>query len=281
MSETPRILLQSESPVSELHWRKLLSGADYELLSGSNLQTDDPACDIVITDVASQLNAARSAELPRDLHGIIAIGVELSADVTFATAPTKRELRLACDLLYKIVQLRREQAASQHTQKVLTEMAELDALTGLANRRAWDTELARRMTQPNGTAALCLALFDVDHFKELNTLHGYAVADNVLRQVGNAIKSSVRSHDFVARLGGDEFGVLLSFNASDRAETIVERIRTSIEPALKRGAAVAVTVTAGLAVRSPGDNAEHLFSTADMHLRHGKAAGRNRTVAST
>jgi diguanylate cyclase (GGDEF)-like protein len=281
MSEPPRIVLLSETPEQELHWRNLLAGANLNVQSGSELATDMARGDIVITDLIHPPETRQSSQLARDLHGVIAIGVEMPADVTFSEPPSARELRLACDLLYKIVQLRRERAASLHTQKALTEMAELDALTGVANRRAWDAELARRMTQPSGDTALCLALFDVDHFKEVNTLHGYAAADKVLQQVGNAIKASVRSHDFVARIGGDEFGVLLSYKAADRAERIVERIRASIESSLKRAGVIVVTATAGLAVRGPDDDAEKLFAAADANLRHGKAAGRNQTIAST
>lgn len=281
MSETPRIVLQCESPAQELQWRELLAGTNCEILGDSDPAADTPVCDIVVTNLVRKRETGRSCELTGGFHGVIAIGVELSADVTFSETPTERELRLACDLLYRIVQLRRERAASQHTQQVLTEMAELDALTGVANRRAWDAELARRMSQPSGDAALCLALFDLDHFKEVNTLHGYAIADRVLQQVGSTIKQSVRSHDFVARIGGDEFGVLLSYNAADRAERIVERIRASIEPSLKRAGVIVVTATAGLAVRGPGDDTEKLFAAADANLRHGKAAGRNQTIAST
>ncbi|HUG69223.1 MAG TPA: GGDEF domain-containing protein [Pirellulaceae bacterium] len=279
MGELPRIVLLSESPTTELHWRKLL-GTNYQVLRGSDLPADDPWGDIVVTDFARQHESSPTCELARDHYGLIAIGVELPADVAFSETPTERELRLACDLLYKIVQLRRERAASQHTHRLLTEIAELDALTGVANRRAWDAELARRMTQLDGDATICLALLDLDHFKDVNTLYGYAAADKVLQQVGNALKASVRSEDFVARIGGDEFGVLLSGISADRAETIVERIRTSIEPSLKRAGVTVVSVTAGLAVRQPDEDAEELFAAADANLRHGKAAGRNRTIAS-
>jgi diguanylate cyclase len=281
MDELPRIVLRSESPTKELHWRKLLSGSNYKVLSGSDLTANDPLGDIVITDIPRQRESHPACDPLCDLHGVIAIGVELPADVAFSAAPTERELRLACDLLFQIVQLRREREASQRTQESLTELAELDALTGVANRRAWDAELARRMMDLDDDATLCLALLDVDHFKDVNTLHGYAVADQVLQQVGNALKSSVRSEDFVARIGGDEFGVLLSSVGADRAEAVVERIRASIEPSLKRASVTVVTATAGLAVRHPGQDAEELFAAADANLRNGKAAGRNRTVAST
>ena len=287
MDAPPIIALRIVSSTKESHWRKLLSGVNCTVLEDSVIaEADLASCgspvDIVITDSQRQLEGTPSRRLPSEIYGVIGIGAELAADVVLPDEPTERELQLACDLLYQIVQLRRERDASQHTQLLLTEMAELDGLTGLANRRAWDAQLAGRMKRVNDAdSTLCLGLLDLDNFKEVNTTHGYAVADQVLQQAGNALKAGVRAEDFVARIGGDEFGVLLSNISAERAEAVVERIRASIGPALERTGLVVVTATAGLAVRQQSHDAETLFAAADANLRQGKSAGRNQTVAST
>ena len=216
-----------------------------------------------------------------DIYAVIAIGADLAADVVLATDPTQREMQLACRLLSEIVHLRREQVASRQTQQRLSELAEVDSLTGLANRRAWDIELQRRMSHSDGSdGTLCLMLLDLDHFKAINTTHGYTVADEVLRHVGSALQTSIRANDFAARIGGDEFAVLLPKIAAEHAETVVERIRTAALDGVGKDGEFKVTATAGLALRHPTDDAESLFSRADAHLRHGKVTGRNRSVAS-
>lgn len=282
MNEPAIIALLSESSTKKRRWRGLLSGVNCKVIAGADLTSSGLAADIVITDSQSQLDDSPSWRGQSGIFGIIAIGAELAADVVFSEQPSERELRLACDLLYEIVQLRRERAASQQTQQMLTEIAELDALTGVANRRAWDAEWARRTERDNESdESQCLMLIDLDHFKEVNTTHGYAVADQVLQQVGNVLTTSVRAGDFVARIGGDEFGVLLSNISVERAGSVVDRIRASIEASLRQAGSVVVTATAGFAVRQRSEDAESLFAEADANLRQGKAAGRNRTVAST
>ena len=282
MDDLPIVALRIGSSNCASHWRKLLAGVKCQLLADDELESGATPFDIVVTDGREQLEAPAVQQASPGIYAVIGIGAGFAADVVFADDPTEHELQLACDLLYEIVQLRRERAASHAKQQMLTQMAELDGLTGLANRRAWDAELARRMICGNDTdSPLCLALFDLDHFKEVNTAHGYPVADKVLQQVGRALKASVRADDFVARIGGDEFGVLLSNISAERAEAAVERIRAGIEPALEQSGLVIVTATAGLASRQPSQDAATLFSVADTNLRRGKSAGRNRTVAST
>lgn len=282
MEDLPIITLRIESPARKSHWRKLLSAVNCRVVADADPVTDGSLADIVITDSPSPLADSPSWKMPTNIHGVIGIGAEFPADVVLSDAPTERELQLACGLLYEIVQLRREREASRQTQQLLTEMAELDGLTGIANRRAWDAELARRLKRADqGASSLCLALFDLDHFKEVNTTHGYAVADKVLQQAGNSLRASLRAEDFVARIGGDEFGVVLSNISAEHAEAVVERIRVSIGISLERVGLVVVTATAGLAVWQQGHEVEMLFAAADASLRQGKAAGRNRTVAST
>ena len=95
-------------------------------------------------------------------------------------------------------------------QEALAELAHFDALTGLPNRRAFDTALEDQwsLTARDGIDSF-VVVADLDGFKQLNDRHGHATGDEALRQVGQALRSSVRGTDFVARLGGDEFGIIL------------------------------------------------------------------------
>lgn len=95
-------------------------------------------------------------------------------------------------------------------QEALAELAHFDALTGLPNRRAFDSVLEDQwtLTSRDGIDSY-VVVADLDGFKQLNDLHGHATGDEALRQVGTALRRSVRATDFVARIGGDEFGILL------------------------------------------------------------------------
>lgn len=95
-------------------------------------------------------------------------------------------------------------------QEALAELAHFDALTGLPNRRAFDATLEDQwtLTSRDGIDSY-VVVADLDGFKQLNDQHGHAIGDEALRQVGNALRRTVRATDVVARLGGDEFGIIL------------------------------------------------------------------------
>ena len=88
----------------------------------------------------------------------------------------------------------------------LTDMASTDALTGLPNRRAWETSLQQALAEEQEVA---LAMLDFDHFKEFNDSQGHPAGDRLLRETAAAWREELRAGDFVARLGGDEFALLL------------------------------------------------------------------------
>lgn len=156
----------------------------------------------------------------------------------------------------------------------LEAMAWSDGLTGLANRRRLDADLARHDDQERPTAAI---MVDIDHFKEINDRFGHAVGDEILRKVGEALAHHVRYDDIVYRYGGEEFCILLPgatiSDANDVARRVVAAARTVEIPDGGN-----VTVSVGVANAAPGD-ASGAVRRADRALYTAKADGRDRAVA--
>lgn len=159
----------------------------------------------------------------------------------------------------------------------LTQHALTDALTGVANRRAFDEELERQLAQADRRAGrVSMMLVDLDHFKDLNDEHGHAVGDDVLARVGASLREVVRPNDTVARYGGEEFAVILPETATDEALVVADRVRERIAE-VRTAAGVGVTASAGVASVSAatGLDPRRLIREADTALYAAKAAGRN------
>ncbi|MDE2147369.1 MAG: GGDEF domain-containing protein [Burkholderiales bacterium] len=130
----------------------------------------------------------------------------------------------------------------------LVELSSRDALTGLANRRAFDLAVLREIDRVarSGEPALLLAL-DIDHFKRINDRHGHAAGDRVLSAVAAALIESVRPMDLVARVGGEEFAIILPNCASSFGQTVAERVRRRIQSlSVEIGPDLSIAVTASV-----------------------------------
>ncbi len=164
----------------------------------------------------------------------------------------------------------------------LVELSSRDALTGLANRRAFELALAREVDRVarSGEPALLLAL-DIDHFKRVNDSHGHAAGDQVIRAVAQALLDSVRPMDLVARVGGEEFAIILPNCASSFGQTVAERVRRRVELASvaigPRAKAVSVSVSIGGAFAPQWVRSTPTLwkERADQQLYLAKAQGRN------
>jgi diguanylate cyclase (GGDEF)-like protein len=173
------------------------------------------------------------------------------------------------------------QAWLQSLVDALVELSSRDALTGLANRRAFNLSLGREIDRVarSGEAALLLVLY-IDHFKRVNDQHGHRAGDEVIRAVAAALLDSVRPMDLVARLGGEEFGIVLPNCPSAFGETVAERVRRRVAQTpvlIGPGQQVQVSVSIGGAyapqwVRS---SAALWVERADQQLYRAKAQGRN------
>ena len=155
-----------------------------------------------------------------------------------------------------------------------------DGLTGLHNRRWLEITYVRLQKRLQfDQRSLCLIMIDVDHFKRVNDNYGHSVGDKVLCEVAQALLNLMRPNDIVTRYGGEEFIVLLPEVELRGAMTIAERLRAGIATMTLDGdglAALAVTVSLGVASMQPNDGLEALITRADAALYRAKTGGRNR-----
>ncbi|WP_332658231.1 GGDEF domain-containing protein [Brevundimonas sp.] len=157
-----------------------------------------------------------------------------------------------------------------------------DALTELANRKAFDEHLAAACEQAeSGGGALTLAVLDIDHFKRFNDTWGHQTGDQVLRYVASVLGRTAANPRFAARFGGEEFAIVFPYESSAVVEAALESVRKEIASRSLRRRSTdddlgAVTVSAGFAVRRRGETATALLERADTALYASKRGGRNR-----
>ena len=158
--------------------------------------------------------------------------------------------------------------------------AETDALTGLANRRTFESTLERELSRAarNGEQ-LTLAMFDIDHFKSLNDTYGHQVGDEVLKKFAAALVEASRDFDTPARYGGEEFAVILPSCSTRESLAVAERLRKSISEI--EGLPQEITASAGVAsFPTHAGDMGMLIKAADEALYESKRAGRDRVTRS-
>lgn len=154
----------------------------------------------------------------------------------------------------------------------LEQLARTDELTGLLNRRAWDEQLAKEVARAlRDEQPLCVAMLDLDLFKDYNDRRGHQAGDRLLREAAAVWRSALRPYDTLARYGGEEFGAILPSCAVDEGLRLVERLRRSTPEG--------ETVSVGVAEWDRSEGPEALVGRADEALYEAKALGRNRAVA--
>ena len=170
-------------------------------------------------------------------------------------------------------------------QAELVHAAHYDSLTGMYNRGIFLAECEREVSRSaRGGAAFSLAIFDLDHFKQVNDRYGHPAGDQALKAFADVLRSGIRKHDTVGRYGGEEFALLMPQTGKDTAVRVAERIRRALEA---RGVSVdvgriEVTVSAGVATYGiDGEDWDALLSAADTALYEAKNAGRNRVAAAS
>ena len=155
----------------------------------------------------------------------------------------------------------------------LSYQAEHDGMTGCLNKAAMTTRITRQIADGD----VCLALLDIDHFKQINDLHGHPAGDAVLRGVADLLHEASGENEWVGRMGGEEFAVLMPQRSLLQGRAVIEGMRRAIEAAEFEcaGKRLRVTVSAGVAVNQQDEGFDALYQRVDTALYEAKQAGRN------
>lgn len=167
-------------------------------------------------------------------------------------------------------------------QKRLEKSASTDSLTNLLNRHAFDFVFQQSLLDAERTRQpMCAILLDIDFFKKVNDKHGHLVGDHVLKEIAAIAKRSLRESDVLCRWGGEEFLILLKNCTLEKATSIAENLRSTIEnndfsrtTDLTR-TRLGVTVSMGVAECRSNETEDSVFERADQALYQAKANGRN------
>lgn len=285
----------------EKHNRVLLTELlqdDYQIILAKNgLQALEKARerspDLILLDVLmpemdglSVIKALKASDATRHIPVIFVSALDSVAD-------EERGLELgAVDYITKpfhppIVRVRvRNHLHSVHQRRLLEQLAMIDSLTEIPNRRRF-TEVYEREWRRclRAGSPLSLVVVDVDHFKAFNDAHGHAAGDVVLKRVAQTIQESLkRPGDFVARYGGEEFVVILPEVDAERARQIAEKIRLEVEnqkipyPESDIGPWLTVSLGGASCIPRHPEVDETLFARADHCLYQAKGLGRNQVV---
>nr|WP_269327763.1 GGDEF domain-containing protein [Kineosporia mesophila] len=156
----------------------------------------------------------------------------------------------------------------------LSEVARTDPLTGVANRRSWDFELARGLAAATRTGPVLLTgLLDLDHFKKYNDEHGHQAGDDLLREAAQTWRRALGTDGYIARWGGEEFAILVRCDDEADGLLAIDALR-GIVPSGQ-------TCSIGAARWDGQEDAEALLHRVDEALYEAKHAGRNRLVRSS
>jgi two-component system, cell cycle response regulator len=168
--------------------------------------------------------------------------------------------------------------------KALAELAQTDALTGLANYRALTERLAQEFKRANRYGyPITAVMIDLDHLKWINDHHGHDAGNQAILAIANQLRGSLREVDFAARFGGDELMALLPYQTPDEGGVFAERLRAELaQVQLKTpGDSIPLTVSVGIAGHTDEDprlSADELMLCADAALYEAKRQGRDRVV---
>lgn len=251
-----RVLDRELSSVSEAISRAHRAQADY------GLTLEGAAGSLEVADGAPQLRAIVSS----------------LSDAT-------RKIRTDNDVLEKKLELSTREIArlSEHLEQVRRDSM-TDALTNLANRKAFDEQLESAcQTALSDGARLSLAVLDIDHFKRFNDTWGHQTGDQVLRYVAGVLARTAGAPRVAARYGGEEFALIFPGESLPEVEAALEGIRKEIgSRSLRRRSTNddlgAVTVSIGFANHRGGESAASLLGRADAALYASKRSGRNRVT---
>ena len=311
MSETVNILVVDDIPANLTAMKALIGEADDPVVSSSKVVTASSGNEalrlsikrdyaVILLDVQMpEMDGFETAELLRlnkrtkniPIIFITAIskedqhvfrGYETGAvDYLFKPLDPRiliGKLRVFCELQHQKQIIRRQLKQLEEARKALKVQATRDALTGSLNRGALMEALNReRIRAGRENKTITVGMLDLDHFKEINDVHGHLAGDVVLKQTVAIIKNAIRPYDVLGRYGGEEFLVVFSGTSQEDSQSIFERVRQKIEDAcfLETDHSVRVTASIGVATAFAALSCDDLLHAADKALYRAKQNGRN------
>ncbi|HUT51552.1 MAG TPA: PleD family two-component system response regulator [Alphaproteobacteria bacterium] len=300
VSEGARVVLVEDNDLSAERFELIAGEAGYRIdrfRDGAAALEATKDSDVELTIVSLNLekedalrlcSQMRSAETTRHLPVLLVIedsdtnrlakGLEIGAN-DYIVRPFDRQELLA--RMRTQVRRHRYEQRLRENYRLSISMALTDALTGLYNRRYFDTHFETQIRHAGETGKpLALLMLDLDRFKAINDTHGHNVGDQVLRETARRLAGNLRTVDMVARFGGEEFAIVMPDTTPDIAFSAAERLRarigeTPFTVASDTAAEITVTTSIGVAVASRHPDTTDLLKRADYALYAAKRAGRN------
>lgn len=284
--ERGRVLLLTEEPPEFLLQTLEASGLEIVgVSSGSaalvSLQRSRPHIVVASTAVKgiSKAELARTLAQTQDGVPLVLVGREaatIERRIEALSAGAYDYFELPSQLPLLSLRVQQLVALKQMTDRLRAD-ADLDFLTGLANRRRFRQALTRELQRWRRYGVPCaLLLLDIDHLKVINDQHGHAAGDTVIRHIGDTLLAVSRDNDTAARLGGEEFGLLLAGTTGEKALLAADRVRGIISQKVLHGVGRA-TVSIGVAACPEHANTERsLYMVSDQALYDAKNGGRDR-----
>lgn len=275
------------SVLDTLHGELLLHPeVDFEALSGSVDEIHTLAQSLVDQVAGGQAAMSGYGELlshwadtlphEKTMGGLVAAVGTLTAETIRAVERSRALEQQLSASAARIAKLRRSLADVK--QETTT-----DALTGIANRKAFEAKLRRAVSQARlePTSLTSVLLLDVDHFKRFNDAYGHHTGDLVLRLVGRLLSDNVKGRDMVARYGGEEFAILLAGAGHETAAVVARQICRALSSKQlvtrpSQGSVDNITISIGVAQHRAGESMASLIERADAALYRAKDLGRNR-----
>jgi diguanylate cyclase len=222
-----------------------------------------------------------SAQLRHSAEQYPGVGALLEGVIAVAKSVREENHKLERRLVETSTEVQALKVNIEHIQQEAMQ----DPLTGVKNRKSFDTAMAKLVRTARETREpLALVMADVDHFKSFNDRWGHQTGDQVLRLVAEVMIANVKGQDILARYGGEEFAIILPGTSISNAVMLAERMRKAVESRrLKKRRTNedlgVITMSMGVALLCPTDTPEMLIERTDACLYAAKKAGRNRVVA--
>jgi two-component system, cell cycle response regulator len=294
-----KILIADDDELYRHAIERALTRWDYEVVMASDgnsalqiLQGPDPPEMAILdwmmpglngTDICSRIRRSENdtyvyivlISVRNQMDQVLA-GLQSEADDYLIKPFNFQELRARLQAGKRVVRLQADLAIKN---RELSYRATHDSLTDLWNRPGIMDIAGRELAREEREGRrLCLAIADIDHFKEINDRFGHRVGDAILYEAAQRMKSALRSYDFVGRYGGEEFLVIMPGLDENMSINLAERLRMQIGaiPFYAMGRKISITISLGVTINNELSSLEHLINAADEALYRAKARGRNR-----